>query len=295
MTSQADSAAGSNSLVAWGNGLIGVIIFSASLPATKIAVADFDPWFLTSVRAVIAALFSSFFLLMLKQKVPTRSDLVPLSLVALGVVFGFPLFTGLALEHVTSAHSIVFIGLLPMATAIFGVLRAGENPRPAFWLFSILGAALVAGYALFQDAEVSLIGDSYMVAAIVLCGLGYAEGAKLSKTIGGWQVISWALLLSLPVMAALTVWFAPSSFETVTPAGWMGLTDVSLFSMMIGFVFWYRGLAMGGIAKVGQLQLLQPFFALALASMLLNEPVDSLMILITFLVIGCVIGVKRFA
>ena len=129
----------------------------------------------------------------------------PLAIVALGVVIGFPLLTALALQHITAAHSIVFIGLLPLATAIFGVLRGGERPKPAFWLFSVLGAATVAGFALSRSDGGSLAGDLLMVAAILLCGLGYAEGATLSRRLGGWQVISWALLLSLPVMAVIAL------------------------------------------------------------------------------------------
>src|SRR5438477_6484559 len=185
----------------WGSGLLGVMIFSGSLPATRVAVADFSPMFLTAARAVIAALLGAAFLLALRQTRPAREDIFPLAIVALGVVVGFPLLTALALQHVTAAHSIVFIGLLPLATAIFGVLRGGERPKPAFWLFSILGAGTVAGFALSRSDGGSVVGDLLMVAAILLCGLGYAEGATLSRRLGGWQVISWALLLSLPMMA----------------------------------------------------------------------------------------------
>ncbi|MGY4599477.1 lysylphosphatidylglycerol synthetase-like protein (DUF2156 family) [Bradyrhizobium sp. GM22.5] len=185
-----------------GNGLLGVIIFSGSLPATRVAVGGFSALFLTSVRAVIAALIGVAVLGLLRQARPQRKDLVSLAIVAIGVVVGFPLLTALALQHITSAHSIVFIGLLPLSTAIFGVLRGGERPQPMFWLFSILGSATVAGFALSNDGTASLTGDLLMVAAIVLCGLGYAEGAALSRRLGGWQVISWALLLSLAADAA---------------------------------------------------------------------------------------------
>jgi drug/metabolite transporter (DMT)-like permease len=215
--------------------------------------------------------------------------------VAFGVVVGFPLLTALALQHITSAHSIVFIGLLPLATALFGVLRGGERPKPAFWLFSIVGALLVAGFALTQSRAGSLTGDLLMVAAILVCGLGYAEGATLSRRLGGWQVISWALLLSLPVMALLGLATLPGSWSGIGLPVWAGLAYVSVFSMLVGFVFWYRGLALGGIAGVGQLQLLQPFFGLALAGLLLNEPVAWSMVAVTALVVLCVVGAKRFA
>lgn len=192
----------------WGSGLLGVIIFSASLPATRVAVGDFSPLFLTSVRAVIAALLATTLLILLRQSRPQLKDAGSLAIVAIGVVVGFPLLTALALQHITSAHSIFFIGLLPLVTAIFGVLRGGEQPRSAFWLFSVAGSLLVAGFALSQSGDVSLTGDLLMVAAIVLCGLGYAEGAALSRRLGGWQVISWALVFSLPLMAliALAMW-----------------------------------------------------------------------------------------
>ena len=278
----------------WINGLIGVIIFSGSLPATRIAVQSFDPVFLTMIRAAIAGVLALALLIIFRERRPGRQDLVSLLIVALGVVVGFPLLTALALQHVTSAHSIVFIGLLPLSTAIFGVIRGGERPKPAFWIFSILGSVLVAGFALSQGLSASPLGDALMLAAIVVCGLGYAEGAKLSRTLGGWQVISWALVLSLPLMAVLTVVFWPPSFAAVTLPAWISLAYVSLFSMLIGFVFWYRGLAQGGIAAVGQLQQLQPFFGLALAATLLHEPVSPAMLLVTVAVIACVFGARRF-
>lgn len=279
----------------WIAGLIGVVIFSASLPATRVAVLDFDPVFLTVARATIAGLLAIALLRGFGAARPTRTDLPSLAIVALGVVVGFPLLTALALEHVTSAHSIVFIGLLPLATAIFAVLRGGERPGPAFWLFSGLGSALVVGFALAQGVAASPVGDLLMLAAIVVCGLGYAEGARLSRRLGGWQVISWALVLSLPVMALLSVITMPQTFIGIGVPAWIGLAYVSLFSMLIGFFFWYRGLAAGGIATVGQLQLLQPFFGFALAAGLLGEPVTTAMLTVTVAVIACVAGARRFA
>lgn len=279
----------------WGSGLLGVVIFSGSLPATRLAVGGFSPLFLTSTRAVIAALLGGAFLVFLRQVRPARSDIVPLAIVALGCVVGFPLLTALALQHITSAHSIVFIGLLPLATAVFGVLRGGEQPKPAFWLFSGLGSATVAGFALCNSGEGSLIGDLLMIAAILVCGLGYAEGATLSRRLGGWQVISWALLLSLPMMAVVALVAQPETLSGVGSSAWLGLAYVSIFSMLVGFIFWYRGLALGGIAGVGQLQLLQPFLGLMLAGLLLHEPVAWTMIAATGIVVLCVAGAKRFA
>ncbi len=283
------------SMDGWGSGLAGVVIFSGSLPATRVAVADFSPLFLTSARAVIAALLGASLLALLRQNRPSRDNLVPLAIVALGVVVGFPLLTALALQYITSAHSIVFVGLLPLATAVFAVIRGGERPKPLFWLFSIVGSATVVGFALNSGGEVSLVGDLLMVAAIIACGLGYAEGAKLSRTLGGWQVISWALILTLPLMAVIALLTLPESWAGIAGGAWAGLAYVSVFSMLVGFVFWYRGLAIGGIAAVGQLQLLQPFFGLLLAAGLLHERVSPLMIATTLAIVACVAGARKFA
>lgn len=279
----------------WMNGFLGMIIFSGSLPATRVAVLELDPLFLTAVRAAIAALLALCALLITRQARPTRADLPPLLFVALGVVIGFPLLTALALQHTTSAHSLVYIGLLPLATAGFGVLRGGERPKPAFWAFSGIGAALVGAFALSQESGGAWQGDALMIGAVLLCGLGYAEGAVLSRRIGGWQVISWALVVALPLTLVAAWWAAPATWPTVSGAAWLSLVYVSVFSMWIGFIFWYRGLAQGGIAAVGQLQLLQPFFGLMLAAWLLQETVQPMMIAVMAGVVVCVFGAKRFS
>jgi drug/metabolite transporter (DMT)-like permease len=281
--------------IGWINGFLGVLIFSGSLPATRAAVADFDPVFLTVARAAIAAMLAGLMLVVLRQKRPGREDLGSLIITAFGVVIGFPLLTALALQHVTAAHSIVFVGLLPLATAIFAVLRAGERPRPAFWLFSALGSALVVGFALSQGVTASPIGDLLMLAAIIVCGLGYAEGARLSRKLGGWQVISWALVISLPVMLVIAAFMWPANLAGIGEPAWIGLFYVSVFSMLVGFIFWYRGLALGGIAAVGQLQLLQPFFGLMVAALLLKESVSWAMFAVTLGIVVCVAAAKRFA
>lgn len=281
--------------VGWVNGFIGVVIFSGSLPATRVAVVGLDPLFLTCARAGIAAIPAFLLLMLLRQPWPRSADLPALIVTSLGVVVGFPLLTALALQHITSAHSIVFLGILPLCTAAFAVVRGGERPHPGFWLFSLLGSASVVLWAALGDMAASLQGDLLMLAAVVVCGLGYAEGARLSRRLGGWQVISWALVLSLPVMLPLLYIAWPASFNDVDAASWAGLAYVSLFSMLIGFVFWYRGLALGGIAAVGQLQLLQPFMALGLASVLLGETVDLTMIAVTLAAILCVVGARKYA
>lgn len=284
-----------NTKQGWLNGFMGVVLFSGSLPATRVAVLEFNPVFLTVARASIAGILALAALLIFKEKRPERKQVFPLAIVALGVVVAFPLLSALALKYVTSAHSIVFIGILPVATAVFGIIRGGERPKPIFWVFSVTGSLLVAGYAAVQGLTTSPAGDMLMLGAIVLCGLGYAEGAKLTKTLGGWQVISWALILSLPVMLPLTFIYMPLSFEGISTGAWVSLAYVSLFSMFVGFIFWYRGLAQGGTATVGQLQLLQPFFGLALAAYLLQEKVSIGMLAVTLGVILCVAGTKKFA
>lgn len=280
---------------AWVNGFIGVALFSGSLPATRMAVLEFNPIFVTLARASIAGILALIALLVFKQKRPSKEQLLPLTIVALGVVVGFPLLSALALQYVSSAHSIVFVGILPLATAIFGTLRGGECPRPIFWLFSLMGSLLVVGYAFAQGLNASPMGDILMLLAVILCGLGYAEGAKLTKSLGGWQVISWALVLSLPIMLPLSFCYLPNSFEGISVGAWTSLAYVSLFSMFIGFIFWYRGLAQGGTATIGQLQLLQPFFGLALAASLLHEQVSLGMLAVTVGVILCVAGTRKFA
>ncbi|HEV7256044.1 MAG TPA: DMT family transporter [Mesorhizobium sp.] len=283
-----------NAAAGWANGFIGVAIFSASLPFTRMAVIELDPLFVTFARATVAALLGWLLLRAFGAPRPSRAQIGPLLVTALGVVVGFPLLTALALREVSAAHATVFIGLLPLATAVFGVLRAGERPKPLFWLFAGLGSALVAGYALAQGgAEGSLRGDALMMAAILVCGLGYAEGAKLSRSLGGWQVISWALVLSLPLMLPLAILTLPPDLGHVGWPAWIGLGYVSVFSMLVGFIFWYRGLAQGGIASVGQLQLLQPFMGMALAAVLLGERIGWGMVVVAAGVVACVAGAKR--
>ncbi|MEN5249044.1 DMT family transporter [Brucella pseudintermedia] len=284
-----------NKTAGWINGFLGVLIFSGSLPATRMAVIDINPTFLTMVRASIAGVLGLALLLAFREPFPRRSDAISLIVVALGVVVGFPLLTGLALQHMTSAHAIVFIGLLPLATAIFAVLRGGERPRPIFWLFSVAGSLIVASYAYGQGSQSTLLGDVLMLAAVIVCGLGYAEGAQLSRRLGGWQVICWALVFSLPLMLPLSVMTRPETWAGIGMQAWISLGYVSLFSMLIGFFFWYRGLAQGGAATVGQLQLLQPFFGLMLAAGIAGESVSMGMVATAAVVVVCVAGAKRFA
>ena len=279
----------------WASGFAGMLIFSGSMPATRIAVSGFDPVFLTAMRGSIAGVLGLLLLVVLRERRPARGDLLPLAATAAGVVIGFPLLSALALERVDAARSLVFLGLLPLITAIFGFLRAGERPHPVFWIFSGLGAALVAGFALGRGGSSDLIADGMMMAGLILCGMAYAEGARLSRHLGGWQVISWALVLALPAMLALSLFTAPASFDGIALPVWLSVGYVSVFSMLIGFVFWYRGLAQGGIAAVSQLQLLMPFFGLMLAALLLHEHISGAMLATAAGIVLCVAGAKHFS
>lgn len=283
------------SLQGWLNGLVGVAIFSASLPATRAAVADIDPVFLTLARAAIAGVISLLLLLLTGQRAPGRADLAPLAIVTLGVVIGFPLLTALALRRMNASSSIVFTGLLPLSTALFAVWRGRERPDRRFWLFAGLGALCIAGFAGSRASLAGADGALLMAAAVLVCGLGYAEGAVLSRRLGGWQVICWALVLGLPVMLVGLSWVGRPDWTAVGAPALIGLGYVSLFSMLIGFVFWYRGLALGGIAAVGQLQLIQPLLGLGLAALLLHEPIGLAMVLTLVAVIACVAGARHFA
>lgn len=276
----------------WLQGSIGVLIFSGSLPATRLAVAELEPVFLTLLRASLAGVLAALILLAMRQPLPRRQQWGSLLVVLGGVVLGFPLLTAQALQHVSSGHALVYMGLLPLLTALFGVWRGAERTTRRFWLFSGAGSVLVAGFALAQAHSGDLQGDALMLAAIVICGLGYAEGGRLARELGGWQVICWALVLALPCSLPAALLVQPPTLATVGWAAWAGLAYVSLFSMLIGFFFWYGGLARGGIAMIGQLQLLQPFLGFLLTALLLGETITPGMIATATAVLLCVAGAR---
>ena len=281
---------------AWLNGAIGVIIFAGSMPATRLAVMGFSPIFLTSARACIAGGLALLILMAFKQQIPQAKYLLSLCIVSFGVVLGFPLFSALAVEEISAARALVFSALLPLSTAIFSVFRTAERPSIQFWIFALIGAVLVMGFMLQSDqTQIFHHGDLYMVVAVLLCGLGYAEGGQLSKHLGGWQVICWALLVALPLMGLLSIAYWPVTLNNVPLSAYLGLIYVSLFSMLFGFFFWYKGLALGGIAKVGQIQLLQPFLGLMLSAFILGESISLAMVLVSAAVVLCVLMAKRFA
>lgn len=263
-------------------GFIGVAIFSQTLPFTRMAVAELDPIFVALARAVIAAMLAIVLLAargaLAAHRRPRGGQWWRLAVTALGVVVGFPLFSSLAMREVPAGHGAIVIGLLPLATAVFAAWFGNERPSAAFWLSAMAGSALVVGFALWQGAGGLQHADWFLFLAVVLGALGYAEGGKLSRELGGLETISWALVASLPVLAPVVGWLAwmhAPAIAAASPRAWLGMAYVSVFSMFIGFLFWYAGLAKGGVARVGQIQLLQPFLTLAGGALILAEPLDA--------------------
>ena len=279
-------------------GLAGVAIFSLTLPFTRMAVAELDPLFVALGRALVAAILAAGWLWWNRAPLPRASELGSLALVSFGCIIGFPLLTSIALQTVPASHGAVLVGILPLATALLAALRAHERPSFGFWVSALLGSAIVVGFALRQGGGVFQLADLAIFAAVALAALGYAEGGRLARTMGGQQVICWALLLSAPLLLPLVLWSAWSHADALAAAGtqaWLGFAYVSLFSMFIGFFFWYKGLALGGIARVGQVQLLQPFMTLLGAAVLLGEALQLANILFALVIIAVVALGRRMA
>jgi len=270
---------------------LGVAIFSFSLPATRLAVLDLDPMFVAFGRAAVAAVLAAVVLRATRAPRPSGAERRSLAIVVLGVVVGFPLLTALALRHVDSSHGAVVIALLPAGTAVFAVLRAGETPSPGFW--AAAGAGLLAVLVFIASQGLAGIGtaDLELLLGTVLCSLSYAEGGALSRTLGGPQTICWALLLAAPLTVPVAIAFAPGG--DVGTHAWLGFAYVSLFSMFLGFFAWYAGLALGGVAKAGQTQLLQTPLTLVLAALVLGEHVTPLAMACTLAVLASIAGTQR--
>lgn len=269
-------------------GTIGVAIFSLTLPFTRMAVAELNPVLVALGRAVVAAAGSAVLLWWLGAPRPTSSQMRALAITSLGVVVGFPVLSSVAMRYVPASHGAIVLGVLPLATALFGALRFGERPSVGFWLAALAGSGIVIAFALWQGGGELHPADFALFGAVVAAAMGYAEGGRLSQSMGGQQVISWALVLSLPVLLPITVWLGLEYGVTASPKAWIGFGYVSLFSMFIGFFFWYKGLALGGIARVGQVQLLQPFLTLVGAALILGEALDARNFLFAVAVIAVV-------
>jgi drug/metabolite transporter (DMT)-like permease len=269
-------------------GLVGVIIFSLTLPFTRIAVAELDPLFVAFARTVVAAAAAGVLLLATRQTWPAFADVKKLALAGVGIIIGFPMFSALAMTTAPVAHGGVVLGLLPLATAIMGTVLTGERPSPAFWLWGVLGSLAVVIFTLW-DARLGVeAADIYLLAALVLASMGYAVSGDLSRRLGGWQVICWALVVALPVTLPVAVYFAPSLDVSVSTPAWLSFAYLALMSQLIGFFAWNKGLALGGIAKVGQVQLLQTFFTLGFSVALNRETLALRMIVFALIVAACV-------
>ncbi|MCA9862292.1 MAG: DMT family transporter [Thermomicrobiales bacterium] len=270
-------------------GFVGVLAFSFTLPATRVAAPEFGGTVVGLGRAVIAALLAAGLLVVLKERPPERRYWGSLVTIAAGVVVGFPLLTAYALQQVPAAHGAVVVGLLPALTAVMAVLRGGERPPRAFWFAVAAGVVAVFVFAAVQGAGQPQFADLLLLCAVASAAVGYAEGGRLARDLGGWRVICWALIISAPVLiipVALAV--AQQHGLHASPRAWLGLAYVSVISMFLGFFAWYRGLALGGIARVGQIQLVQPVMTMAWAALFLGEVIDLPTALAGLLVVASV-------
>ncbi|MGG6265424.1 DMT family transporter [Leptolyngbya sp. AN03gr2] len=274
-------------------GFLGVLVFSLTLPATRIAVSGFDPVFVGLGRAIVAAALSAILLIATRQPIPPLRFLPRFCIVIAGVVIGFPLLSAIAMRDAPASYGAVITGLLPLSTALCGVWRAGERPSLLFWVFAGLGSALVVSFALLSGNGTTRLADLALLGAVAAAGLGYAEGAVLSRTFGAWQVICWSLLLSAPILFPIVLQHTPSNFSLISPSAVLGFLYVSLFSMFLGFFAWYRGLSLGGVARVGQVQLLQPFLTILASSVFLGEHLTMTTLIFALAVIFCVTLGKR--
>jgi drug/metabolite transporter (DMT)-like permease len=275
-------------------GFIGVLCFSVSLPATRVAVKAFNAVFVSFGRAVLAGLAASAVLLFTRQKRPNWSQARRLVWVTAGVVVGFPIFTGLALRDAPAGHGAVVIGLLPAATAAGAVLRSRERPSKRFWGFALMGALAIAVLAIARSNTAELaLGDVFFLLAVVSAAVGYTEGALLSRELGGWQTISWAVVLGLPVTLPVTLTSLGAVNGDEAWTAWTSFTYLGLVSMFLGFFAWYAGLAKGGIARVSQVQLIQPLLTVGWSMLFLDESADWLLIVAAVTVLVAVFGSRR--
>ncbi|HEU0164260.1 MAG TPA: DMT family transporter [Thermomicrobiales bacterium] len=268
-------------------GMLGILAFSFTLPFSRVASPQLGGLFVGIERALLASALAIVILLWRREAWPERRHWWPICIVALGTVLGFGPLSSLAMQYLPAAHGVVVIGLLPAATAVMAVLRAGEHPPRSFWLACSLGVAAVVVFAIVQGAGHPQWGDLLLLGAVVMASLGYAEGARLTRELGGWRVISWALVFSLPVIVMLSVvLYVWNGWPSGDAEAWWSMLYLGAVSMFFGFFPWYRGLAVGGVAKVGQLQLVQPVLSLIWAALLLGEHLSVGTILASLLVIA---------
>jgi len=254
-------------------GFIGMAIFGGTLPATRLAVSQIDPIALTSLRTAIAGLCSLVLLVALRRPLPPRALWPQLALAMLCVAVVFPLLMSMGMQTVDASHGGVVLGILPIATALVAVAITHERPRPLFWIASVAGAALVIAFSLRQGGGAFSTGDLLLFAAVAVSAIGYAFSGRLTSQMPGWEVISWVLVIALPLSIPAAALTMPADISHISLKPWLGLLYVALFSQWIGFFAWNAGMAMGGIARVSQVQLLQPFVTFALAAFFNDETI----------------------
>lgn len=283
-------------------GLVGVTLFAATLPMTRLAVGPVEapqlsPWFVTFGRAAVAGVLSLVYLWWQhtrgQLKRPMRSEWPLLGITAFGVIVGFPLFLALALRYVPSTHGAVVTALLPLSTAVLGALWYRQRPSAGFWVCAVVGSSLVLGFMVWRAGGVYLgAANIYLLIAMTTGALGYIGGARLTPRLGAEQVICWVLVVCLPLTVPIALWFAPAVPADIQPMSWVGFGYVALFSMWIGFFAWYRALALGAV-RVSQIQLIQPFLSLLFAVPLLGERLDAITLFFALAVIATVFAGKR--
>jgi drug/metabolite transporter (DMT)-like permease len=270
-------------------GFLGVAAFSFTVPFTRVAVEGLSPLFVGSGRAVVAAALAVLALTVTRQHFPNRAQWARLAVVAAGVVVGFPLLTSFALTTAPASHGAVVIALLPAATAAIAVIRGRERPPLAFWILTILGAVAAIAFGFMHSGGFGSLhwADLLLFGAVLAAAIGYAEGGLLARELGAWQTVSWALVLSSPLMFSLTVISAVQQPPSGTPAQWAAFGYLGVVSMFLGFFAWYRGLAIGPMTRVSQVQLAQPVLSLIWAALLLRESVTWTTIAGGLAVIAC--------
>jgi drug/metabolite transporter (DMT)-like permease len=270
-----------------------MLMFSGTVVATRFAVRELDATFIALGRALVAAALAGGVLWARRAPWPSRRQWGRIGLVAAGVVVGFPWLITLALRTMPAAHGAVIIGLLPMATSVLAVVRAGERPSPAFWLAS--GAGLVGILVFASTRGAHGIGEADLLAlgAVVLGGIGYCEGGLLAREMPAAHVICWALVLSAPFLALPTLWVASRVGLSAGPVAWIGFAYVAVLSMFLGFFAFYQGMSEAGIARVSQIQLAQPVCSLVWSALLLGERIDAATSLAALFVVGCVLVTSR--
>jgi len=279
-------------------GAVGVLIFALSIPMTRLASGSaHEPQlpaaFVAIGRAAVAGLLAAAYLLAVRAARPRGAQWTALAATALGVVFGWPLFLGFAVLHVQASHASVVTGVLPLATAAFGAAMLRQRPSAGFWACAVAGCALVLGFAAWRGGASLRWADALLLLAVASASFGYVSGARLSERMAPEQVISWVLVLSLPLTLPLTIAFWPA--QPVRAQAWGGFAYVAVFSMWLGFFAWYRGLALGGTLRVSQVQLLQPFLSLLLCVPVLGEPLDGATVAFALAVMAVVFAGKRLA